>query len=636
LAANGTGFSVEAAGTNSIAVNGVASNALGKNYGGYFTATNMGSEGILGQNTAAAGINYGVHGKVSSSTPFARGVYGEASGAGSVMGVYGEATSNGAVANYGGYFTAAGTLGVGVKGSGANYGGFFQASGAGGMAVYGEAGAADGWGGYFLGGKGVYAEAEVVGAAVDGYKGAGTLNAVKLCIQGNCLAAWPAGVAPGGVAGQIQFNDGGVFAGDAGLVYDKATDLLTVGGNLKVGTTAAGNNDSIYFDDGTESRYVRWEDGGLRFNISHSVFVQGQISGSAINTYSGGAILTYDNDNQKAIKISHNGTNGVIETYTALGIDTGNLVLQSTFAGRNVTVNDDLVVTGNATVSGKNVCLQDGTNCPAGGGTVQLQAATPGVQQVGHLNISGTGIFGGLQIDALNGVLKSAGGVVSGAATTTDLPEGANLYFTNARARAAISVGDGPLGYNPATGVLNFSAPLSFLYGGTGTGALGPAGAVVYNTGGPYAFTAVGVAGQFLKSNGAGAPTWAAIPSGVGGSGTANYLAKFTAGTTLGNSLIYDNGTNVVITSGNLGIGFNPPEYKLDVNGTSYLGGATTVVGALTVSGANFSADSNTRGTCLAIAVAAGVDTYCTLERFVAGVHTDGTGKVTQIICCEL
>jgi hypothetical protein len=49
---------------------------------------------------------------------------------------------------------------------------------------------------------------------------------------------------------------------------------------------------------------------------------------------------------------------------------------------------------------------------------------------------------------------------------------------------------------------------------------------------------------------------------GVGGSGTTNYVAKFTGATTLGNSQIFDNGTSV-------GIGTTNPStsYKLDVNG---------------------------------------------------------------------
>jgi hypothetical protein len=47
---------------------------------------------------------------------------------------------------------------------------------------------------------------------------------------------------------------------------------------------------------------------------------------------------------------------------------------------------------------------------------------------------------------------------------------------------------------------------------------------------------------------------------GIGGSGTTNYLAKWTGSTTLGNSIIYDNGTNV-------GIGTTTPSERLEING---------------------------------------------------------------------
>jgi hypothetical protein len=50
--------------------------------------------------------------------------------------------------------------------------------------------------------------------------------------------------------------------------------------------------------------------------------------------------------------------------------------------------------------------------------------------------------------------------------------------------------------------------------------------------------------------------------SGIAGSGTTNYVPKFTASSTIGNSLIFDNGTNV-------GIGTNNPEKELTVWGTN-------------------------------------------------------------------
>ena len=50
--------------------------------------------------------------------------------------------------------------------------------------------------------------------------------------------------------------------------------------------------------------------------------------------------------------------------------------------------------------------------------------------------------------------------------------------------------------------------------------------------------------------------------SGLGGSGTANYLPLFTAGWTLANSIIYQNGVG-----GDIGIKTTSPGYDLDVNG---------------------------------------------------------------------
>jgi len=61
---------------------------------------------------------------------------------------------------------------------------------------------------------------------------------------------------------------------------------------------------------------------------------------------------------------------------------------------------------------------------------------------------------------------------------------------------------------------------------------------------------------KYLRSVNGTAPTWEALPASVGGSGTTNYVSKWTASTTLGNSLIYDNGTNV-------GIGTTTTQTKL-------------------------------------------------------------------------
>jgi hypothetical protein len=69
-------------------------------------------------------------------------------------------------------------------------------------------------------------------------------------------------------------------------------------------------------------------------------------------------------------------------------------------------------------------------------------------------------------------------------------------------------------------------------------------------TGGIYdSSNAIGTSGQVLSSTGTGTAWIAASAGTVTGSGTTNYVTKFTGATSLGNSLIYDNGSSVGIGS---------------------------------------------------------------------------------------
>jgi hypothetical protein len=72
--------------------------------------------------------------------------------------------------------------------------------------------------------------------------------------------------------------------------------------------------------------------------------------------------------------------------------------------------------------------------------------------------------------------------------------------------------------------------------------------------------------------------TWYKFLTGEDINGTVNYVSKFTAPNRLGDSQLFDNGTNV-------GIGTNTPAAKLDVNGTFRSAGNATVGSNLTVSG---------------------------------------------------
>jgi hypothetical protein len=93
--------------------------------------------------------------------------------------------------------------------------------------------------------------------------------------------------------------------------------------------------------------------------------------------------------------------------------------------------------------------------------------------------------------------------------------------------------------------------------------------------------SSAGSSGQVLTTDGTGNLSWTSVAGGVSGSGTQNYLAKWTATTTLGNSIITDDGSLVTVSGqlqttgtttlatsgGNVGIRTTTPAYTLDIAG---------------------------------------------------------------------
>jgi hypothetical protein len=102
---------------------------------------------------------------------------------------------------------------------------------------------------------------------------------------------------------------------------------------------------------------------------------------------------------------------------------------------------------------------------------------------------------------------------------------------------------------------------------------------------------------KYLRSVNGTAPTWEALPASVGGSGTTNYVAKWTpSGTVLGNSQIYDNGTNV-------GIGDASPTVFIDAYKAT--GGIIRIRSG--DGGAFYISNSNKTGTIAAFGDAGGI-----------------------------
>ena len=116
--------------------------------------------------------------------------------------------------------------------------------------------------------------------------------------------------------------------------------------------------------------------------------------------------------------------------------------------------------------------------------------------------------------------------------------------------------GNGIVTTTGGAGTLSILSTLTVANGGTGAttkstafDALSPmttSGDIIYGgLSGTGTRLAKGTDGQILTLA-SGVPAWVATSS-IGGSGTTNYITKFTAGSTLGNSLIFDNGTTVGI-----------------------------------------------------------------------------------------
>jgi hypothetical protein len=75
--------------------------------------------------------------------------------------------------------------------------------------------------------------------------------------------------------------------------------------------------------------------------------------------------------------------------------------------------------------------------------TLDGQVAAAQATATAALPKAGGTMSGALTITGLSGVLKATAGLISGSATTSDLTEGSNLYFTNARADARITAARG-------------------------------------------------------------------------------------------------------------------------------------------------------------------------------------------------
>lgn len=152
--------------------------------------------------------------------------------------------------------------------------------------------------------------------------------------------------------------------------------------------------------------------------------------------------------------------------------------------------------------------------------TSSTGAITLSLPQDIHTGASPT--FAGATIGSLNGVVKASSGTLSGSATTSDLTEGSNLYYTDARARLALSAGTG-ISYSNATGVITNGGVISL----------------------------TGTTNQVTVSSTTGAIT-ISLPQNIHTGASPTFLAM-TATTFTGTSAFFTNVTASTLTIGSLG-----------------------------------------------------------------------------------
>jgi hypothetical protein len=145
--------------------------------------------------------------------------------------------------------------------------------------------------------------------------------------------------------------------------------------------------------------------------------------------------------------------------------------------------------------------------------------------------------------DAVTSVFGRTGAVVavSGDYNTSQVTENTNLYFTDARSRAALSAGTG-ISYNNTTGVISSTITQY-------TDALARAAISLTTTGTSGAATYNNTTGVF------NIPQYqAALTNPVTGTGTTNYITKWTSGSAVGNSTLRE-------VNGSLGLGIAPSNW---------------------------------------------------------------------------
>ena len=351
-----------------------------------------------------------------------------------------------------------------------------------------------------------------------------------------------------------------LYTGNVGIGTTSPSEKLDILGNLKVSGTASVNVLNM-----NSTKVINLATPTSDYDAATKKYVDDSITGSgfgdisAVGDVTSGAAFT--------------GTKGNVLYFEGTTPDDYEIALQGADAtqDRTITLPDN---SGTVTVAANwPLSISSAGVMSLGYNSTNLKLTSNQLNTIQDIATTSSPTFGGLTLSGLSGVLKATAGVVSGSATTTDLPEGSNLYYTDTRARLALS-SSGPITYNSGTGVIGLTTPLASTYGGTGQNSSSWSG-LVKVTSGAWSTASGGTDYEYpltfdfpLKRSG---NTISLDYNSTNLKLTSNQLntiqdiSSTSSPTFLG---ITTTGASYLATdSGNIGIGTTSTSYKLDVSG---------------------------------------------------------------------
>lgn len=338
--------------------------------------------------------------------------------------------------------------------------------------------------------------------------------------------------AAAGVAGsdtQVQFNDGGSLAGDAGLTYNKTTDALTVAGAVNVGANVVVNTSMVFVGNST----VNTDLSSSLLQITNSTSTANL---TAVDLKIGIAVV-----NSTVIAV---GSNNFIN---ATALDVGNTVISTTNAvfGGTIAANGSIGSAGQALISGGAANAYWTT---IGNGTITGVTAGNGLTGGGTSGAVTLDVGGGngitvaadaISVDGANGISVDASGVNVQAGTNGGLSVNATGVWVVAG--NGVNVGASGVGVTGGSGLVSNT---SGVHVGAANGITVDADAIRVTEGVGLSVNATGV---HVKAN-----------SGIVANSTGVFVNANTSGglsvnTTLqvkiGTGLVFDGTGNVAVNS---------------------------------------------------------------------------------------